>query len=304
MNKSIWISGSRGYIGSYLKSTLIDAKYDLKCLVSSYTKDSNFIYVNFSNRLEIKKILEQYGAPETFIHLGWKNAQINSDESHTGLNVESSINLINELYSAGTKRIIFVGSSSEYGDSVGLLRESDDDKEPENNYIKGKQSVGKYGLKLASKLNRIFIHTRLFYTYGAGQPSNSLINQLFETSKTEKEMSLSPCLQYRDYIYISDAVEGFRRLAFVNESGVVNLAGGNAIQLKQFVKLFWKELGANPNRLIFGGHEQPLHEQSQPKAYSDQTKMLRLTGWSPSTSISEGIKFTIDQMKIQSTLKD
>ncbi|MDB0021070.1 NAD(P)-dependent oxidoreductase [Candidatus Pseudothioglobus singularis] len=304
MNKSIWISGSRGYIGSYLKPALRDAKYELKCLSSSDTQDIDTIYIDFSNRSEIRKILKKFGSPETFIHLGWQNVYQINDESHAGLNVENSINLIDELYAAGTKRIIFVGTVSEYGDTVGILRESDEVKVPENKYVEGKVAVGNYGLKLAAKLNRTFIHTRLFYTYGAGQSHNSLINQLFECSLTKDKMSLSPCLQYRDYIYISDAVEGFRRLAFVNESGVVNLAGGNAIQLKQFVKLFWKELGANPNRLIFGGHEQPLHEQSQPKAYSDQTKMLRLTGWSPSTSISEGIKFTIDQMKIQSTLKD
>jgi nucleoside-diphosphate-sugar epimerase len=68
--------------------------------------------------------------------------------------------------------------------------------------------------------------------------------------------------------------------------------------------LFWKELGANSNRLLFGGHEQPSYEQSQPKAFSDQTKIMSLTGWAPTTSISEGIKLTVEQLKIKNTSKD
>jgi len=304
MNHSVWISGSSGYIGSYLKSALIDSKYEVMCLSSSASKGKHIINLDFSDKSEIKEILNTYGRPETFIHLGWKNVYQINDESHTGLNVDNSINLIDEFYAAGTKRIIFVGSVSEYADQVGILREDDKDRPPENKYIEGKVKVRNYGLRLATKLNRTFLHTRLFSTYGAGQSHNSLIKQLFDCSFTEKNMILSPCLHYRDYIYIADAIEGLIRLISVNESGIINLAGGEAIQLKEFVKLFWKELDAKAERLIFGGHEQPSYEQSQPKAYSDQTKIRYLTDWAPNTSIKKGIKLTIDQMKIQATLKD
>jgi nucleoside-diphosphate-sugar epimerase len=304
MMSSVWISGSNGYIGTFLKSALIEAKFKVICLSSSQSLDRNVIHLDFSNKAKIKEVLKKYGPPETFIHLGWKNVYKINDKSHTGLNVDNSINLIDELYSAGTKRIIFVGSVSEYADQVGVLKESDIDRTPENKYIEGKVKVGKYGLKSAARLNRIFLHVRLFSTYGAGQSHNSLIKQLFECSLTENNMSLSPCLHYRDYIYISDAIKGFIKLTFVNESGVVNLAGGEAIQLKNFVKLFWRELGANPDRLIFGGHEQPLYEQSQPKAYSDQSKIKRLTGWTPKTSINDGIKLTIEEMKKNAQLSN
>tara|TARA_B110000008_G_C16963412_1_gene561071 strand:- start:1805 stop:2719 length:915 start_codon:yes stop_codon:yes gene_type:complete len=298
MNKSIWISGSRGYVGSYLFKALLANKFDIKCVSNSKTQDSNMIYIDYSNKSHIKKVLKEFGAPEIFIHLGWKNVHLNNDSSHVKSNFINTINLIDEFYDAGTQKIIFAGSCSEYADTVGLLSESSKFKPPENTYTKGKLAVGEYGLNLADKLNRTFIHVRLFYTYGAGQYYKSLINQLFECSLTDEKMSLSPCLQYRDYIFINDAIEGFHRLIFVNESGIVNLAGGKAIQLKDFVTLFWKELGADPSRLSFGAHDQPSYEQSQPKAYSDQTKIKRLTGWEPNTTISDGIKLTIKQLKI------
>ena len=192
---------------------------------------------------------------------------------------------------------MLVGTVSEYGGKEWLLRECYKDGEPENNYVSGKLAVGKYGLKAATQLNRIFIHIRLFNTYGSGQSNNSLINQLFACSLTNEQMKLSPCSQFRDYIHVTEAIEGIKRLSSVTESGIVNLGTGSFIQLKEFVKLFWKELGSDPSRLIFGAHEIPSYEQNQPKQFSDQSKIERLTGWSPKLSIEEGVKLTVNQWK-------
>ena len=297
MNKTIWISGSRGYVGSYLVPHLRKSGYEVKGLSNSISNDSSIISTDFSDRSQIKKVLRKYGAPETFIHLGWKNVYEVNDEDHIGSNVTNSKNLIDELYAFGTKRIMLVGTVSEYGGKEGILRECDKDGEPENNYVSGKIAVGKYGLKVATQLDRIYIHIRLFNTYGSGQSNNSLINQLLANSLKNGPMKLSPCTQYRDYIHVSEAIEGINRLSSVTESGIVNLGSGNYIQLKDFVNLFWKELGADPSRLSFGAHEIPSFEQNQPKQFSDQSKIESLIGWSPKLSIEEGIKLTVEQWK-------
>ena len=36
----------------------------------------------------------------------------------------------------------------------------------------------------------------------------------------------------------------------------------------------------------------------------DQNKIKRMTGWVPNTSIKEGIKLTIEQMKIEASSRD
>ena len=41
----------------------------------------------------------------------------------------------------------------------------------------------------------------------------------------------------------------------------------------------------------------PSYEQNQPKQFSDQSKIERLTGWSPKLSIEEGVKLTVNQWK-------
>ncbi|MDC1023093.1 NAD(P)-dependent oxidoreductase, partial [Alphaproteobacteria bacterium] len=240
----------------------------------------------------------KHRAPDTFIHLGWGNVYQPHHECHVNENLQDGINLIDEFYNVGTKRIILIGSSSEYGDRQGSLKESYLPSGEINNYVKGKIALSKYGLERIKKTNQIFIHIRLFYTYGAGQKHNSLINQLFQKSITGGEMSLSPCEHYRDYIHVTDAAMGISRIVEENKSGIINLGSGKVILLKDFVKLFWKELSANSEKLIFGSHDVPKLEQSQPKSFADLTILKNRTNWTPPCTIEDGIKKTVEKLRL------
>jgi nucleoside-diphosphate-sugar epimerase len=297
MNKKIWLSGSRGFIGSYLKESLIKSGNILKCVSNSTSKDDSIIFIDFSSKDSIRKMLNKYGAPDTFIHLGWGNVYEPHSLCHLNENLSDGINLIDELYASGVKKILLIGSSSEYGDRVGSLKESYLPSGEVNNYVKGKIALSNYGIEAAEKIDRYFMHIRLFYTYGAGQKHNSLINQLFKSSLSGDDISLSPCEHFRDYIHVSDAAEGISELATIDFSGIINLGSGNVIKLKEFVKLFWKACKADSSLLKFGKHDLSSLEQSQPKSFANISKLISLSNWSPSIKIEEGIDKTVSQMQ-------
>ena len=71
MNNIIWLSGSRGFIGSYLKDALIGMNNIVQCVSNSKTADNEVIFINFSKKDSISQALKKYGSPDTFIHLGW-----------------------------------------------------------------------------------------------------------------------------------------------------------------------------------------------------------------------------------------
>ncbi len=176
------------------------------------------------------------------------------NEVHTTVNLQDGINLIDELYDCGLKRFLSIGSSSEYCSLEGELNENLKSTDIGNSYIQGKAALAEYGLSSAEKLGRIFLHVRLFYTFGAGQKHNSLINQLFQSYLQNKAISLSPCEHYRDYIHVSEAAEGICRITDINQSGIINLGSGTVIRLKEFVRLLWSELGGDADMLLFGSH--------------------------------------------------
>ena len=298
MSETVWLSGARGFVGEYVRRSFLEAGYIVKCLSNSVSNDENIIQVDYSKRDQIRKVFETHDVPETFIHLGWGNVYEPHHESHITSNLEEGINLLDELYSCGVKRFLSIGSSSEYGDKTGLLQETYSATEGVNNYVIGKQRLAKYGLEAAEKLNRIFVHVRLFYTYGVGQKHNSLINQLFTTYVQGGKMSLSPCVHYRDYLHIAEAAEGIRKIAGVNQPGTINLGSGKVIQLREFVQLLWNELGADPDLLVFGSHDVPTSEQSQPRSFADLSTLKNRTQWSPSLSIGEGIKKMVERFRL------
>lgn len=289
MSNTIWMSGSRGFVGQYVKQQLADAGVDFKCV--SYQGGDDIVEMNFSSKESIKAAIEKHGVPETFLHIGWGNVYEPHHECHINENLQDGKNIVDVLYESGVKRIIHIGSSSEYGDRVGELKvEHIDPLGDVNNYIKGKVALAKYGLEKAKEHDKVFVHARLSYTYGAGQQHNSLINQLHKNAVAGNEMQLSPCTHFRDYIFVEDAAEGIIAMAKSEQSGLVNLGSGTVIELKEFVKIFWRELGGNEANLQFGSHDQPEKEQAQPRSFVDLTELKAFTGWAPHTSKPEGIK--------------
>ena len=297
VNKCIWLTGSRGFIGCYVKKRLVKSGYKVHCISNNVIDDEDLIQIDFSKRNEIRNGLKKTGVPEIAIHMGWGNTDDPHHNNHITLNVDNSIKLIDEMYLAGVQKIIFMGTSSEYGELSGLLKEDTKLPKKMNNYIEGKRTVGSFGLDLAKKINRDFINVRLFYTYGAGQRDNSLINQIYKCSLGNENMKLSPCEHYRDYIYVSDVAAGIEQFFKVKGVHTLNLGSGAVIQLKKFVETIWLSLGADPDRLIFGAHEQPLTEQSQPKAIADLSNLKKLTNWLPEISIEDGIAVMVNDLR-------
>ena len=297
----IWISGSRGFIGNYLVHALKDSCHELRCITNNKVSGDNLIYIDYSEKNHIREIINLYGLPNIFIHLGWGSVYEPQSNIHLTSNVSNGKNLIRELFSCGLEKFIFLGSSSEYGDRKGSLSENMSPKGKLTNYVKGKIEVSSYGFEIAKQLNKIFIQIRLFYAYGAGQHQKSLINQLYKSYLEKSTINLSPCEHYRDYIYISDVINGIRLISNINESAIVNLGSGRATKLKEYVNLFWKYFGGEADLLNFGSHPKPHNEPEQPYCYANLDTLKRLTNWTPSVSLAEGIKETVDALNRSST---
>jgi nucleoside-diphosphate-sugar epimerase len=297
VNKIIWISGTRGFVGSHLIRSLSSTGDQVRRISNSNTENSNIIHIDFSDRNRIAAAIKKYGVPHTFIHLGWGAVYEPHSKIHLTANISDGKNLISELFSCGLEKFILLGSSAEYVDRQGSLSENMNPEGELNPYVKGKRVVSSYGFETAKRLNKIFIHIRLFYAFGAGQQQNSLINQLYKSYVENSTMNLSPCEHYRDYIAISDVVHGIKLISNINESAIVNLGSGRAIQLKDFVTLFWEVLGGKPERLNFGAHSKPALETEQPRCYANLETLKRLTNWTPSFSVEDGIKLMIKELK-------
>ena len=105
---------------------------------------------------------------------------------------------------------------------------------------------------------------------------------------------INPEVIYRDYIYVQDVVEGIIRSIDIKDSYTINLGNGSYIKVKDFVAMFWNNLGGANNMLKFGSKAMLKNEPDQPKSFADLTRLDKLTNWKPSYSLEEGIQSTIE----------
>ncbi|MFA6217301.1 MAG: NAD(P)-dependent oxidoreductase [Candidatus Omnitrophota bacterium] len=300
----IWLTGSRGFIGSVLARLLKNAGREVSCFSNQLPGKSEapakeFLChtLDYLSERDIKSKVERIGLPDCFIHSGWGDMALPESAMHLGENLQASKTLIETLFRLGLKKFVFIGSMNEYGSRTGLLCEDSLPQGRLTNYAKAKIEVAKFGLKSASAYGKTYVHVRTFYVYGAGQRPGSLINELYQSFLLNKDVQLSPCEHYRDYIHVSEAGEGLLKISnSVEGSTVVNLGRGTVIKVKDFVLLFWKLLGGDREKLKFGARPMRSDEPAQPQSYADVTHLKNLIHWSPSLSLRDGIKRTIKEL--------
>ena len=299
----VWITGSSGFIGSHLAFQLEQAGYKLICLSNRYEFDNSLhksmmhpVYMDYSSEEDIIEKIANHGVPDCFIHLGWGDMSRPMSLVHLESNADNAKTLIKTLYCQGLESFVFVGSMNEYGARSGNLTEDMKPIGRLTNYAQGKIEVSNYGFGMSKMYDKTFIHIRPFYVYGPGQRQGSLINELFEAHVQHRDARLGPCQHYRDYIYVQDVVAGIMRLMKVNTSLTVNLGSGSFIKVMEYVKMFWKQLGGESNRLKFGSIPMSKDEPEQPKSWADLSLLVETIGWKPVYTMDYGIQDTINEL--------
>jgi nucleoside-diphosphate-sugar epimerase len=302
-NQVIWLTGSSGFIGRCVVAELREHGHTVLCFSNagigdraSEAKDERHP-LDFLSAPHIQSQIRQFGLPDAFIHLAWADMAQPETNRHLEENVKAGQTLIDTLYEAGLKKFVFIGSMNEYGARVGALQE---DMPPEGrltNYARGKIKVTQHGYARAAVFKRVFLHIRPFYVFGAGQRKGSLINDLHEAFQSGRDVQLGPCEHYRDFIHVSDVAQGIRRLLPIETSTTVNLGSGRVIQVKEYVRLFWAQLGGDPAKLRFGARPMRANEPAQPQSYADLTRLKQLTSWTPALTLEQGIARTVEDLR-------
>lgn len=297
--KKIWITGSRGFIGKELVS-LLKQENQIKCLTHNLEKDfyetDEIIHINFLSEQSIIKLTNKFGVPDIFIHLGWASMTDSESSKHLKFNVDSGKNLIKKFFELGLEKFIFLGSRDEYGERNGSLLETMKPIGKITKYAKAKAIVAKFGFEQSNKIGGMFIHIRVFNVYGSGQQKNSLINLLYRNFCNNEIIHLGPCKHFREYIHISEVCKGIKLILKIDKSCTINLGSGKSIRLKNFVNLFWKELGGKKDKIIFESEQIRKNDPTYPESYANLEKLKNITDWAPSLSIEDGIKMTIKEL--------
>ena len=253
----VFITGSSGFIGSYLLRELVHEGHDVLALKRHssdlWRVDDIKNQVKWLNQDE--KIDESITAfsPEIVFHLAWDGVS-SADRviwSKQVNNISFQQRLLDVSKLCGVRKFVGIGSQSEYGAFEGIVDESFKEN-PMTAYAAVKLAC-KDILKSFCEINNIeWYWFRLFPLFGPYESEKWLIPSLIKAMMTSDSMDLTPGEQKLPYLYVGECAKAILSpLHSKDQSGVYNISASNPQPLKDLVQTIRDKV--NPNfKLNFG----------------------------------------------------
>jgi len=234
--------------------------------------------------------------PDACIHLAWTGIPDYGFEN-SRKNLDQSVLLWHHLVEeCGCRRIISAGSCWEYGKVFGACHE--DDLVATNSYfIWAKHALYDLGTMLAAKHDISFIWPRIFFVYGPGQRSGSLIPTLAEALRNGDRPAIKTPHSANDFVHVDDVAEGLL-LALRKEipTGIYNLGFGRSTPVWKICEIIEKSIGKEAS---FAAELRNTKVQATNDFWADTAKATSILGWRARIGIEQGINEYVKNMGVK-----
>lgn len=303
--KKIWMTGSTGFIGQHVVRRLVDSHYSLHLFLrrepdQEWLKQLGpFITWEVGSLEDEKAVLTslQHCKPQTLLHLAAYGVRPEDRDWNKAVqqNVWVPSMLLENANEVGATSFVMIGSSAEYGDTTHEITE-DSLIAPLDLYGSSKAAGAIICQQLARQHQMTFLSLRVFNVFGEGQNPNSFIGYVMRQLLAQQPLSVSPCEQERDFLYVHDVVEAIVKAVEVDDpiQEMVNIGSGETKTLKAYIEKI-KEHIQSSSVVQYGAL--PYRQGERMYAKPSIEKAKKLLGWEPKWTLDEGIKATLGEMK-------
>lgn len=187
---------------------------------------------------------ERLGRPDVLIHLAWGGLPNYRSLHHIDDELPRHYRFLSSLVRQGLGAIVATGTCFEYGMQSGPLAATAPTR-PGNPYGFAKDTLHRQLQWLKAVHPFSLTWARLFYMYGEGQPSTSLLPLLRQAvSEGQAVFRMSAGEQLRDYLPVSQVARDLVRYAVQpRDRGSVNVCSGSPISVRRLVEGWIAEHG-------------------------------------------------------------
>lgn len=254
---NVFVTGGTGFIGSYLVKRLVDMGHDVLCLKR---QTSNLEKLDgYETKVEWIDIEDDWKerfvtfAPFIVYNLAW-NGVSSADRvlwDKQVSNIEMQQELLDISLTSGVKKIVGVGSQSEYGDFENKIDETYP-LNPKTAYAAVKVASSVIMRSFCEIHNIDWYWFRVFPVFGPHESENWLIPKLIKSICTENKMDLTPGEQKLAYLYVGECANAIASPIDVKgHCGIYNICADNPMPLKTLVESIRNQI--NPSfQLNFG----------------------------------------------------
>lgn len=289
----IWVSGARGFVGSWLVPRLEDAGHRVVAVDRE---------IDVTDAAAVAASIAA-ARPDALVHLAARASVAASREEPAvtaRVNTLGTLHLLRaaQRFAAGA-RVLLVGSGEVYGaatdarafDEGAALR-------PGSPYARSKAAADRLGAVFGARGLDV-IRARPFNHTGPGQ-SDSFVASSFARQLAEIEAGLrAPELHVgnldavRDFLDVADVVDAYQRLL---ERGVpadvYNIASGAGVAIGRLLERLLAHARVRP-----AVREDPARWRGTDAAIGDASRLRRRTGWQPGIPLDDTLARLLDDWR-------
>lgn len=316
----VLVTGGAGYIGSVTAKALEAAGHApvvLDSLVTGprpFVRDRVFYEGDIADRQLVRKIVADHPDLDATIHMAARVVvpeSVAEPATYYRENVAKTLELVDELVSAGKPRFVFSSSAAVYAPKDGFEVTEDDPVEPSSPYARTKRMVEQIITDVAAATDLRSVILRYFNPVGsdpeletgvyARSPSH-VLGQLVMTARglqdhftiTGTDLPTRDGTGIRDYVHVWDVAQAHVRTVErfddavaggSNGSVTVNIGTGGGVTVRELVDAFERVLG----------RPLPVREgQARPGdaigGFANVDRASALLGWKSSLGLEHAIE--------------
>lgn len=307
MSKRIFlVTGGAGFVGANLCRRLAGMGEEVHLLVKSTSnmfrlddiRDKLHLHISdLRNAQDVENAIRDI-RPTIIYHLATRGAYSTQSDGDNILlvNVFGTWNLLTACQKHGYELFVNTGSSSEYGRKMFAMRETDV-LEPDSYYAVAKcaQSLLARHCSMVSDLP--IVSLRLFSVYGPYEEPSRLIPRLMMAALFGEHIKMVNPNTARDFVYVDDVVDVYQDIEHLKKfrGEILNVGTGMQSSLANLVDDTESVLGHKIPSLHWG--EMPSRTWDSDVWVADITRLRRLTGSYPRTTLKEGLRRCLDWFK-------
>jgi len=216
-------------------------------------------------------------------------------------NVDATLQVLVAARDAGVKRVVFAGSSSEYGNSQVLPKREDMRPAPITPYALQKWTGEQYCSMFSSLYGLETVSIRYFNVFGPRQAPDSPYSGVISLFIKAFLSGQAPLIhgdgrQTRDFTYVSNVVDGVLRAS--TAAGVsgeyINVATGGRVSLLELARALQLITGTTLAPTLG-----PPRDGDVKDSQADIFKARKMLGYEPTVPFEEGLRLTVDWFKTQ-----
>jgi NAD dependent epimerase/dehydratase len=306
----VLVTGADGFIGSHLTELLVHEGYQVRAL-ALYNSFNDWGWLETINDLKKVEVVTGDIRDPFFCNELTKDIDIvfhlaaliaipfsyKAPQSYVETNVTGTLNICKAALDNNVKRVMHTSTSEVYGTARYVPIDEKHPLQPQSPYSASKIGADAMAMSFYHSFGLPITIARPFNTFGPRQSARAVIPTIIsQIASGKKAIQLGDTSPTRDFNFVEDTCRGMLKLATSEKTigQIINIGSNREVSIEDTFNMICKVMNKEDVKLVRDEKRIRPENSEVHRLWCDNTLINKLTDFSPSFTLEEGIKQTVE----------